>query len=143
MKAKYQRLWIIILSVVSITAGLLIFLNHFKDNLVFFYTPTQCIEKQIPQQKLIRVGGMVKKGSLVKNENGLIDFILTDNQNEFHINYNGMLPSLFREGQGVVAQGIFIKDKIFLAENLLAKHDEKYMPPELVKSLKQQGQWHQ
>ncbi len=140
MKAKHQRLLVISLSVISMVVGALIFLNHFKDNLVFFYNPTQIIEHKVSANKLIRVGGLVKNNSVSRNSN-VLSFVITDNQNEIKISYQGIVPNLFREGQGVVAQGVFKQDNIFYADNLLAKHDEKYMPPELVETLKNQGHW--
>ena len=116
-------------------------MNNFRDNLVFFYTPTDLATKEIKQGKIIRVGGLVVEGSIVKKDN-LIEFILTDINSETRVKFNGILPSLFREGQGIVAQGTLSTDNTFIATNMLAKHDEKYMPAEIADALKESGNWH-
>ena len=115
-------------------------LSNFRDNLVFFYTPTELSEKKIAENKLIRVGGLVEAGSIVRNSD-VTDFTLTDTNYSVKISYKGILPTLFREGQGIVAHGHMAKDGVFIADNLLAKHDEKYMPPEVADALKKSGKW--
>ena len=115
-------------------------LNNFRDNLVFFYTPTELIQKNISKDKQIRIGGLVESGSVIKNDD-ITEFSLTDTNNSTEVIFKGILPPLFREGQGIVAQGALGKDGVFVADNLLAKHDEKYMPPEVAEALKKSGNW--
>ncbi len=114
-------------------------INNFQQNLLFFYAPTEFWQaynnQQLKPQKIIRVGGLVKLNSVVKLDSLNTKFIITDNLKELIISYNGLLPDLFKEKQGVIAKGIFNKN-IFIASELLVKHDEKYMPPEVSKTLK-------
>ena len=124
--------------------GSYLLLHNLRDNLVFFYSPTDILEKENFTNKTIRVGGLVKLGSLQKqivNQNGKkverIFFDISDNKNQISITHIGILPDLFKEGQGVVAEGFFDNSKyIFDAKKILAKHDENYMPPEVKESLK-------
>lgn len=116
-------------------------LNNFNDNLVFFYSPVELAEKNIADGKVIRIGGLVEEGSVKKMEDGVTtEFSITDLQEAIKVSYKGMLPPMFREGQGMVARGV-IKEGVFVADNLLTKHDEKYMPPEVAESLKKSGKW--
>lgn len=114
-------------------------INNFQQNLLFFYAPTEFWQaynnQQLKPQKIIRVGGLVKLNSVVKLDSLNTKFIITDNLKELIVSYNGLLPDLFKEKQGVIAKGIFNKN-IFIASELLVKHDEKYMPPEVAKTLK-------
>jgi cytochrome c-type biogenesis protein CcmE len=114
-------------------------INNFRQNLLFFYAPTEFWQaynsQQLKPQKIIRVGGLVKVNSIVKLDSLNTKFIITDNLEELTIFYNGILPDLFKEKQGVIAKGIVSKN-IFVASELLVKHDEKYMPPEVAKTLK-------
>jgi cytochrome c-type biogenesis protein CcmE len=113
----------------AITAILLI--SAFKQNLLYFYTPTQIANGEASIDKSIRIGGLVKDGSLQRTDGTLdIHFLVTDEVNEFPVTYNGILPDLFREGQGIVARGKINGEGVFVAEEILAKHDENYMPPE-------------
>jgi cytochrome c-type biogenesis protein CcmE len=129
MKARYKRAGIIVagLGVIAIAAGLI--LNAFQSNLVFFFTPTQVLAGEAPKARTFRVGGMVKEGS-VKRRDMTVEFIVTDTAKEVPVAFTGILPDLFKEGKGVVAQGKLEADGKFVASEVLAKHDENYMPPE-------------
>ncbi len=136
MKAKYKRLKFIAVAVFFISIGLWLILKNFNENIVFFFTPTELKQKSVANQ-LIRVGGLVTKNSITKLDNGLItEFIITDNQNNLTVRYKGLLPNLFRENQGIVAKGKLI-NSVFVASELLAKHDENYMPKEVSKTIKE------
>ncbi len=112
----------------------------FRENLSYFYDPTKVASGEAPRGRAIRVGGMVTKGSVQRKPGSLeVRFIVTDFQNDVTISYTGVLPDLFREGQGVIAHGRLEPDGVFVADEVLAKHDEKYMPPEVKQSLKQPG----
>jgi cytochrome c-type biogenesis protein CcmE len=116
-------------------------LNAFEDTLVFFYSPTDLIDKKTNPKTQIRVGGLVEERSLLKSDNGLtISFTITDLDNSLPVTFKGALPDLFREGQGVVAEG-YLVDGRFQAKHVLAKHDENYMPKEVADSLKKSGKW--
>jgi cytochrome c-type biogenesis protein CcmE len=111
------------------------------DAAVFFYTPEQAKQKAVPAGRTIRIGGLVEKGSLQKRANGLVAFRVTDLQASDAVEFQGDLPDLFREGQGVVAQGVFRPDGVFAAREVLAKHDERYMPKDVAEALKKSGKW--
>ncbi len=137
MKAKTKRLITLCISLIIFIAGCIIIFYNLRGNLVFFYSPTELLEKNDINSQKVRLGGMVKKKSIYKEmvlENDFkiqkITFIVTDFKNEIQVNYKGILPDLFKEGQGVVVEGNY-KDNSFYAVNVLAKHDENYMPPEL------------
>ena len=138
MRAKHkERLAIIITAVVGLSIVTLLVFNAFKSNIVFFFTPTDIFEGKAPEKKHLRIGGMVKKGSLVRSKTGLdVKFIVTDYNKDISVEYSGMLPNLFREGQGVVAEGQLHNNNRFVASRVLAKHDENYMPPEVADALK-------
>jgi cytochrome c-type biogenesis protein CcmE len=140
VKQKHQRMIFIIVGLALMLAAAFFILNNFRDNLVFFYTPTELYQKKVPATKLIRIGGLVADGSVVKNSD-ITDFSLTDMNEAVKVTYKGILPALFREGQGVVAHGHMGGDGVFIADNLLAKHDERYMPPEVAEALKKSGKW--
>lgn len=140
MKARQQRLALIVggLAVLGIAAALV--LNAFQSNLVFFFSPTQVATGEAPKDRLFRVGGMVKEGSLAREADGVsVRFVVTDTAREMTVVYKGILPDLFREGKGVVAQGKLGNDRLFVASEVLAKHDENYMPPEAAKALDDAG----
>jgi cytochrome c-type biogenesis protein CcmE len=138
MKPRHKRLAIIVVGVAGlVTAGLLI-TNAFRSNLVYFFSPTEVLEGKAPVNELFRLGGMVEKNSVRKSGKDLeVEFIVTDMNKSIPVQYRGILPDLFREGQGVVVQGKLDADKRFVAREVLAKHDEKYMPPEAAKALQQ------
>ncbi|HVZ43692.1 MAG TPA: cytochrome c maturation protein CcmE [Ramlibacter sp.] len=129
MKARYKRAGVVVggVAVIGIAAALV--LNAFRSNLVFFFTPTQILAGEAPRARTFRVGGMVKEGSL-KRHDLTVDFVVTDTAKEVPVSYTGILPDLFKEGKGVVAQGQLGVDGRFVASEVLAKHDENYMPPE-------------
>lgn len=130
MKRKYKRLQLIIITIVVISIGLWLILKNFNQNIVFFYSPSELKEKSITN-KVIRLGGFVEKNSIIKIDNGLTtEFSLTDGKNSLSVKFTGILPTLFREDQGIVAQGNLI-DNIFIAKELLTKHDENYKPKEI------------
>jgi len=122
------------LALIAIAAALV--LNAFQGNVVFFFSPSQVAAKEAPLDKTFRVGGMVEKGSLKRRADGLtIEFIVTDTAKSIPVVYSGILPDLFKEGKGVVAQGRLGSDGVFRATEVLAKHDENYMPPEAAHAL--------
>jgi cytochrome c-type biogenesis protein CcmE len=131
MKPRHRRLILIVvgLALLAVTAALV--LNAFRSNLVFFFSPSQVADKEAPIDKTFRLGGMVEKGSLKRLPDGLtVEFMVTDTAKTIPVRYKGILPDLFREGKGVVAQGRLGADGTFHASEVLAKHDENYMPPE-------------
>ena len=136
MKPRHKRLMFILggLAVLAVAAALV--LNAFQSNLVFFFTPTQVANGEAPKSRTFRVGGMVKEGSLKRNAM-VVSFAVTDTAKEITVSYQGMLPDLFKEGKGVVAQGKFDANGQFMADEVLAKHDENYMPPEAKHALDQ------
>jgi cytochrome c-type biogenesis protein CcmE len=144
MKARHKRFaWILGGVLAIVIAGALI-LNAFRSNLVFFFTPTQVVNGEAPQNVNFRIGGLVEQGSLKRANNSLaIEFVVTDTVKKIYVVYSGILPDLFREGKGVVAQGKLDKQGVFHADNVLAKHDENYMPPEAAEALKRAGSLNQ
>lgn len=134
---RKQRL--ILIGLMVIGAGLATFfaLRSFNDNLMYFFSATDVIEGKAPKDHLFRLGGMVVKGSVVRQPSGLtVRFVLTDMAKEVTVEYTGILPDLFREGQGIVANGKLDTNGVFIAQEVLAKHDENYMPPEVASSMK-------
>ena len=129
MKPRHKRASIIAGGLAAIGLAAYFVLNAFESNLVFFFTPTQIAAGEAPKNRTFRVGGMVKDGS-VKRDNLTVAFVVTDTSKEVPVSYTGILPDLFREGKGVVAQGKLGPDGRFTASEVLAKHDENYMPPE-------------
>ena len=112
----------------------------FRDNLVFFYSPSELAARPVIANQRIRIGGLVENQTFAKEDGSHISFRVTDGKTDIAVTYDGILPDLFREGQGVVAEGR-IKDGVFVASTVLAKHDEKYMPPEVAAALKKSGHW--
>ena len=129
MKLRHKRLAAIALGLVALGIATALVLTAFEKNLVFFFTPSQVAANEAPQGRLFRIGGMVEKGS-VKREGVEVRFVVTDTAKTIPVVYRGALPDLFREGKGVVAQGTLGADGVFQAREVLAKHDENYMPPE-------------
>ncbi|MGA7371309.1 MAG: cytochrome c maturation protein CcmE [Methyloceanibacter sp.] len=127
------------LGVLALAVGLV--LTGLRDSIVFFYTPSEVAEKHLGAGQRFRLGGLVESGSLKRGEGTTVSFVVTDKRATLPVTYTGVLPDLFREGQGVVAEGILNADGVFRADSVLAKHDEKYMPPEVAKKLKEQGVW--
>ena len=136
---KKRFIWIVLLFSVAVGAtGLVV--NAFRDTIVFFYSPQDIQTKSIPIGQYFRIGGLVKKDSLEK-KGQFVSFVITDTVFDVKAQYTGILPALFREGQGVVAEGVMNEKGVMIAKTILAKHDEKYMPKEVVDSLKKQGKW--
>ena len=140
MAPKRKRLYLLLgsLGVLGVAAALV--LSALNDNLVFFYSPSQVAEKHPAPERRFRLGGLVEAGS-VKKAGQEVRFIVTDTHQSVQVVYRGLLPDLFREGQGVVAEGALGADGVFVAREVLAKHDENYMPPEVAKAIKEAGQW--
>jgi cytochrome c-type biogenesis protein CcmE len=136
MKPRHQRFLLIAVGVSALAIAGMFVLNAFQSNLVFFFTPSQVYKGEAPKERAFRVGGMVKEGSLVKDGEN-VQFIVTDFAHEVPVKYKGLLPDLFMEGKGVVAQGKLSDNKLFAASEVLAKHDENYMPPEAQHALDQ------
>ena len=109
---------------------------------MFFYSPSELAEKQLSSTQSIRIGGLVEEGSVNRGEKGLVTFTVTDLVGSVMVEYVGLLPDLFREGQGIVAQGRLLDNGVFVADQVLAKHDENYMPSEVADALRESGQWH-
>jgi cytochrome c-type biogenesis protein CcmE len=125
--------------VLAIAAGLV--LVALRDQIVFFYSPSELAEKTIAPGSRVRIGGLVEKGSVVRDSPGGVRFAVTDTAKSVTVDYRGILPDLFREGQGIVAEGVVAGDGSVTADTVLAKHDENYMPKEVVDALKAQGVW--
>jgi len=142
LKRKHRRLVFVVAGMVSLLIAAGLVLNAFEDNLVFFYTPGDMAEKSIPDGRRFRLGGLVEEGSVKRLEDGLtVEFIVTDLTATVPVSYRGPLPDLFREGQGVVTEGKMSAGGVFIADSVLAKHDENYMPREVAEALKASGQW--
>ena len=118
-------------------------LSSFRENLVFFYSPSDIAQKSPDVTKTIRIGGLVKARSLEHLSDDKVRFIITDGASDLQVSYSGLLPNLFREEQGCIAEGKIGENGEFIAEKILAKHDEKYMPKEVVDALKRSGNWHE
>ena len=136
MKPRHQRFLLIAVGVSALAIAGMFVLNAFQSNLVFFFTPSQVYKGEAPNERAFRVGGMVKECSLIKDGEN-IQFVVTDFAHEVPVKYKGLLPDLFMEGKGVVAQGKLSENKLFAASEVLAKHDENYMPPEAQHALDQ------
>ena len=135
MKPRHKRLAIVVGVLAAVGVGVALVLNAFQSNLVFFYTPSQVAAKEAPVGHTFRLGGLVQAGSL-QRDGVNVSFLVTDTSKTIPVHYQGILPDLFKEGKGVVAQGQVGADGIFVAREVLAKHDENYMPPEAADALK-------
>lgn len=136
MKPRHKRFAFIGLGLLVLGVATVLILNAFQSNLVFFFTPSQVANGEVPQGRSFRIGGMVEDGSLVRENDGLtVRFIVTDTAKRVPVTYKGILPDLFKEGKGAVAQGKLNADGTFVASEVLAKHDENYMPPEAAEAL--------
>ena len=136
-----RRLYLLaaIAPVLALAVGLTLW--GLSDSISFFYTPAQAAEAKPPAGRSIQLGGLVQPGSVSKHPDGRVDFVVADQLAAMKVHYSGDLPDLFREGQGIVATGAFQADGDFKAKQVLAKHDEKYMPREVAKAIKEQGEW--
>jgi cytochrome c-type biogenesis protein CcmE len=137
---KRKRLMVVILSLAARAVAAALILTAFRDSIVFFYTPSELVEKSVPPGRAMRIGGLVEADSVSRNGD-VVTFNITDLQRTLPVIYKGILPDLFREGQGVVAEGALGEDGVFQARQVLAKHDENYMPPEVAEALKKSGEW--
>jgi cytochrome c-type biogenesis protein CcmE len=140
MSRKRLRLYLVLATLVVLGIAATLILRALNEELVFFLSPTQIAEQQPDAGHLIRLGGLVETGSVEKSGE-IVAFSVTDLSNNVRVTYRGLLPDLFREGQGVVVQGAFDESGQFVASEVLAKHDETYMPPEVAKALKESGRW--
>ena len=135
--ARKKRLALIGLMLAGIAVGLTFALKALDENIMFFFTPSEVAEGMAPKNKLFRMGGMVVDGSVSRPGDGLTaQFDLSDNEHQVTVRYTGILPDLFREGQGIIANGEIGDDGVFIAQEVLAKHDENYMPPEIAEAMK-------
>ena len=142
MTRKQQRLGLLALGMVALGGATALVLVAFNDNLVFFYSPSDLEAKAVVPDHRVRIGGLVERESLSRSPDGrMISFRVTDGAADLAVVYEGLLPDLFREGQGVVAEGKLRADGVFAATTVLAKHDENYMPREVVEALKKSGHW--
>ncbi len=136
MKARYKRMMFIVLGLVAVTAIAALILNALQSNINHFFSPTEVVANEAPKDRTFRLGGLVEVDSVKREDDGLtVHFNVTDNAEVVTVKYTGILPDLFSEGQGVVAQGKLGAGGIFEAEEVLAKHDETYMPPEVADAL--------
>jgi len=136
-----RRLWVVaaVAPVLALAVGLSLY--AMRDNVTFFFSPSEATAENAPVGRVVRLGGLVEAGSVERGTDGQVAFSVTDNLAATRVVYQGDLPDLFREGQGVVTQGAFLPDRSFRATQVLAKHDENYMPREVADSLKAKGEW--
>ena len=136
MKARHKRMGLIVIGLIILAAATALVLNALKGNLSYFFSPTEVTEGKAPQDHVFRLGGMVEKGSVQRAAGDLtVNFVVTDMHKTVKVAYSGILPDLFAEGQGVIAQGRLSPDGVFVADEVLAKHDENYMPPEVADAM--------
>jgi len=142
MTRKRRRLYLVLGGLATLGVVSALVLNAFSDNLVFFYSPSELLQKEVPEGRRVRIGGLVEQHSVVRESDGkTIEFRVTDGSRDIAVTYDGGLPDLFREGQGVVVEGALGPNHVFRAASVLAKHDERYMPPEVAAALKKSGHW--
>ena len=140
MSPRKKRILMVCAILVGISISVILILTAFEKNLMYFYSPTEIINGDAPKARSFRIGGLVVTDSVIRNSDDLkVSFVLTDTMNEVKVIYEGILPDLFREGQGIVANGKLQPDNIFIADQVLAKHDENYMPPEVAEALEAAG----
>ncbi len=142
MKRKHKRLTFLGVALLLLAAAVGLVLNAYEESIVFFHSPTDLTEKPVLADRRLRLGGLVEEGSVEKKGDAVVIFKITDMDNSIRVSYRGILPDLFREGQGVVAEGTFANG-LFTADEVLAKHDETYMPPEVADALKKSGKWNE
>lgn len=141
MTRKQRRGLLIGLGVGVLSLAAVLMMFAFRQSIVFFHTPSDIAEKKIEAGTRFRLGGLVEEGTVARGEGTFVRFAVTDTLKSVPVSYEGILPDLFREGQGVVAEGRFTPDGVFIADNVLAKHDENYMPKDVADSLKEKGVW--
>lgn len=140
MKRKHKRLTFAAIGLCLLGVAAALVLTAFEDSIVFFHSPTDIAEGKVKIDRRVRLGGLVEDGSVKKQAGAVTAFRITDGANVIDVTYRGILPDLFREGQGVVTEGR-LQGNLFVAEEVLAKHDENYMPPEVADALKKSGRW--
>ena len=136
-----KRLIKFLLSLIVLAISILIIVYNLRDNIVYFYSPSELQDLNTSDVRILRLGGLVSNGSIQSEPNGINLFKINDGNEEISVKFEGILPNLFAEDKGVVVEGKYIKDELFIALKVLAKHDENYMPPEVIDSLKQTGNW--
>jgi cytochrome c-type biogenesis protein CcmE len=137
LKPRHKRLILLAGALAALGIATMLVLSAFRKNLVFFFTPTQILAGEAPRGQSLRIGGLVENGTLQRRADGVtVSFVVTDLAHKVTVNYRGILPDLFKEGKGVVAQGRLGADHVFVADQVLAKHDENYMPPEAAEALR-------
>ena len=137
MKARQKRLLFVALGIAGVGAAAAMALNALRSNIAYFFSPSQVLAREAPSDHVFRLGGLVETGTLQRQPDGLtLTFVVTDNAEKVKVSYTGILPDLFSEGRGVVTKGKLGNDGVFYAEEVLAKHDEEYMPPEVAATLK-------
>jgi len=141
MSLRFQRLLLILLTLVIILSSVLLILYNARENVSYFYTPSEIKKSDIVGDKIIRIGGFIENDSFNKISSNEFKFSITDEKASILVTFNGVLPDLFREGQGAVIEGVFINNDVFKATNVFAKHDENYMPASIKDSLKDTGYW--
>ena len=141
MTIRFQRLLIILFSLIFLTSAILLILFNYKKNLVFFYTPSELMNSDSAINDIVRIGGFVEKNSIINKGNNSYNFIITDNQNKVLVEYSGLLPDLFKEEQGVVIEGKLKLNLTIHAFTVFAKHDENYMPASIQKQLQKNQYW--
>jgi cytochrome c-type biogenesis protein CcmE len=135
MKARHKRLGFILVGLVVLGLATTLVLKALESNLSYFFSPTEVVQHKAPENHVFRLGGLVESGSVQRGEELTVRFVVTDNANSINVAYTGILPDLFKEGQGVIAQGRMGPSGEFIADEVLAKHDENYMPPEVAEAL--------
>jgi len=140
VKARHKRFGFLAIGLVGLGLASWLVLNALDDNLSYFFSPTEVLDGKAPADHRFRLGGLVLPGTLERGQELTVRFVVSDNAKQVKVAYTGILPDLFKEGQGVIAQGKMGPDGVFVADEVLAKHDENYMPPEVAKSLKQSHQ---
>jgi cytochrome c-type biogenesis protein CcmE len=136
MKARYKRFFFVGTAVVAVGVAAVLVLDALRSNIAYFFSPTQVLADEAPPDRTFRLGGLVEDGSVKRQPDGLtVEFVVTDTAKSVTVNYTGILPDLFNEGQGVVTKGKLGQDGVFYAEEVLAKHDESYMPPEVASAI--------
>ena len=142
MTRKQRRMSFVLLGLATLGVAAALVLTALEDSIVFFYSPTDLVTKEVPKDQRLRIGGLVEAGSVKREPDGVtVKFVVTDTANTVQVSYRGVLPDLFREGQGVVAEGHMLAGGLFRADEVLAKHDETYMPPEVADALRKAGVW--
>lgn len=140
MSRKHRRLLLVVVGLAMLGSGAALVLTAMNDAIVFFFSPSEIKQRPLAADQRVRLGGLVEDGSVLKS-GGDVSFVVTDTVEKIPVRYTGVLPDLFREGQGIVAEGRLGPDGVFVAAEVLAKHDENYMPREVAEALKKNGHW--